>query len=201
MLTALAVVLLTCIVLLAIPLAVTFRVSWPETSRNDVRLRWAFGLVALRIDSPRSGSRSRSAAVGEKKPRRRKRRSGRSVQGKKKVLSVAGDQPFRQRAVRFAGDLWRAVRKDNVRLRARLGLGDPADTGQLWAVVGPVAGLLSAVPGAAIAIEPDFVDPTFEVDGSGRIEVVPIQVIYLMLALLLSPSVWRTVRRLRAADE
>ncbi len=102
---------------------------------------------------------------------------------------------------RFVADLWRAIRKQDVNLRIRLGLGDPADTGRLWAVVGPVAGLLANVEEASVEIEPDFMDAVFELESSGEIRLIPLQILYLVVALLLSPPVWLGVKRMRRAGE
>ena len=96
-------------------------------------------------------------------------------------------------------DFWHAVRKRHVSLHIRIGLGDPADTGQLWAVVGPVAGVLATIQEASIEIEPEFFDTTFELDGSGNIRLIPLQMIYLIVALLLSPAVWQGISKMRTA--
>jgi len=196
MLTVLAVLLLSMVVLLALPVAADFKVSWPETSQNGVRLRWAFGLVDFRLSTPRSKSRSKQA----KKPSKKRRHSKRSTQKRQQAVSVVRQREVRQRMTRFAADVWRAVRKEDVRLWVCLGLGDPADTGQLWAVVGPVAGLLSNVEGASITIEPDFTNANLELDGSGSIQVIPLQLTYLVLALLLSPTAWRAMRQMSASS-
>lgn len=82
-------------------------------------------------------------------------------------------------------------------MHLRIGLGDPADTGQLWALMGPVAGVLANCKGASFEIEPEFYEETFELDSSGRIEFVPLQILYLTIAMLLSPPVWRGIKEMR----
>ena len=94
-------------------------------------------------------------------------------------------------------DIWRAVHKQNLVLRVRIGLGDPADTGRLWALVGPVSGMLATARDASIEIEPEFIDAVFELDSSGNIRVLPLQMVYLMFGLLISPSFWHGFRHLR----
>ena len=100
--------------------------------------------------------------------------------------------------IRFFSDLWTAVRKTNVRLFIRLGLGDPADTGRLWAAVGPLNALLGGMQGVTIMMEPEFLESTFELDSSGTIHLVPLQLTYVALALLLSPAFWRGLILMRA---
>ena len=91
--------------------------------------------------------------------------------------------------------MWRSINREDLRLRARVGLGDPADTGQLWAIVGPISGMLAVSD--EVVIEPDFVDAVFEFDGSGRLSLVPLHVIATLIGLLFSPAVWRGVRASR----
>lgn len=193
MLTGVLIVLLFLIALLAIPVTLTFDVSWPKASHQDTVLNWAFGLVKLRIPA----SAPKESAAGDDRSKRKSDRSKHS-QGKSPNVSAAfGLKPFRQRIVRFLGDLWHAVQKKDLSLRVRLGLGDPADTGQLWAIVGPVAGLMANVRDAAVSIEPDFSASTFELNSAGSIRLVPLRVIFLTAGLLLSPPIWQGVIKMR----
>jgi hypothetical protein len=193
MLTGVLVFLLFLIALLAIPVTLTFQLSWPKECQQDALLKWAFGLVKVRI--PASEPKALSSAGNESK--RKTHRSGDSFGRRANILAALRSKPFRQRIVRFIGDLWLAIHKKDVSLRVRVGLGDPADTGQLWAIVGPIAGLLATVQGAAIAIEPEFLDSTFELNSAGSVRLVPLQLIYMIIALLLSPPVWRGVVKMR----
>jgi hypothetical protein len=186
--------LLLFLLMLAVPITLNFRLSWRQRFRSDVEVRWLFGLVHLRIPSPRSfrpipaGAKRPNGAGGSQRP----------YAAKRNVLAALGERRLRRRIIAFAGDLWRAVHKRDVRVRVRVGLGDPADTGLLWGVLGPVSALAAGVRGASISVEPDFVDSTFEMEGSGCIRIVPIQMTYLFAALLLSPAIWRAVRQQRS---
>ena len=193
MLTGVLVFLLFLIALLAIPVTLTFQLSWPKALQEDALLEWAFGLVKVRIPA----SEPKALSSGDDESKRKTHRARHSSGKRPNVLAAVRLKPFRRRIVRFIGDLWRAIHKKNVSLRVRVGLGDPADTGQLWAIVGPIAGLLATVQGAAIAIEPDFFDSTFELNSAGSIRLVPLQLIYMTIALLLSPSIWQGMVKMR----
>ena len=112
-------------------------------------------------------------------------------------LATLRQKSFRQRILRFGRDIWRALRKRNLYLRIRVGLGDPAETGQLWALFGPLSGLLVNIEDASIALEPEFIDAVFELDSSGKISVIPLQLLYLVLGLLCSPPFWRGMQKMR----
>lgn len=192
MLTAAAALVLLLVGLLAIPVGLEFRVTWNETFEDDVRLRWAFGLVRVRI--PLTGARNRAGGEPASEP---SARTGARTGGRA-FLRAARDRALRQRIGRFLGDLWRAARKRDLRLRVRIGLGDPADTGRLWSVLGPLDGMLASLPQLTVEVEPDFVDSTLSLNANGSVEIVPLRLACLGAALLVSPSVWRGLRLLRA---
>lgn len=192
MLTGLLIALLVVIALLAIPLELDFRFAWPDGGHNELVLVWAGGLVRARIPSERS--KPASPAADEPSAPRKPGRGG-----SRNFLAALRQRRFRQRVYRFIGNLWRSISKENMHVRARIGLGDPADTGHLWAVVGPVSGLLADVKEISVAIEPDFVDATFEIDSRGRLKIVPLQVIPISIGLLMSPAIWQGLRSMRAS--
>lgn len=183
------------VILLAMPLSLTYRFSWKETPSASFRLNWAFGLVRADVSPDLAKHEPDKPEAARKKAARR----GKS-RGKKTNFMAAIRQPsFRRRMLRFVSDVWRAIHKKNVRLLVRLGLGDPADTGQLWAVLGPISGLLARVRDIRIAVEPDFLDSTLEVDSSGTIRMIPLRMAILMIGLLFSPSVWRGILLMRTS--
>lgn len=197
MLTAALVVvalIVLLLLLLAIPISLTFAVSLKEKVQGDFELRWAFGLV--RIRNPSFASNIRAS-----KPKKRKRkqvRSDRPARPGKNFIAVIQQRSFRRRIYKYGRELWRAVRKRDINFRLRVGFDDPADTGLLWAVFGPLSVMLSNMRETVIAIEPIFHETLFEFEGRGNIRLVPLHVLYLTLGLIFSPSVWQAARRLRA---
>lgn len=189
MLIGAAAFVIILIALLAVPVSLRFRIHWRETLQEDVHLIWGFGLVRVRIPLKKV-----VAAPHEQKRVRRRARATRP-----NVLDALRDRSFRRRVMRFAGDLLRSVQKKDVRLRLRVGLDDPAETGWLWAVLGPIAGFAAMLRDISIRLEPEFLEPAFELDTSGTIRLIPIYAIGLTLLLLLSPAFWRGMRRLRRA--
>jgi hypothetical protein len=194
---ALVLILALLIALTVIPVELQFRKSWPRRRDSFVRMRWAFGLVRVQISPRRTKRRpdkdQRAAARKAARPKERPRK-------KRNVLQALRQADVRRRLIRFLGDLWRSIHKEDLRLRVRLGLGDPADTGRLWALIGPISALLQTTPGTSVVIEPEFSDSVCEADAAGDVRVVPLKVIALSVSLLLSPSIWRGFRAMRAAS-
>lgn len=104
---------------------------------------------------------------------------------------------FRQRVYRLVKGLIRATALRQLRLRMRLGLGDPADTGCLWAFVGPLNAAAQNLQNAQVRIEPEFMDAVFEFHVCGQVIVVPLQLMSLAFGFALSPAsirAWRTLK-------
>ncbi len=186
---------LLLLLLLAVPVTLNYQVSWQRQFRGKASLQWLFGLVRVQLAPPADRRPAAEAQPGgdstEAKPKR--------ARGKFNPLPALRQKPFRRRIFRFARGLWRALRKRDLYLRIRVGLGDPADTGQLWALCGPLSGLLATVEQASVELEPEFVDAVFEFDSGGKLSVIPLQLLYLALGLLCSPTFWRGMRQMRLA--
>ena len=110
------------------------------------------------------------------------------------MLSVEG---FGRRLLRLARRLLASFRIQELELKARLGLDDPADTGRLWAVVGPLSALVAGSGIARIEVEPDFTSALLTFDGRGRIRLVPLRPLSLVLVFLLSPNTIRALHAMR----
>jgi hypothetical protein len=194
MLSGIVVFLLVVIVLLAVPVTLTYRVTWQRSFQAEMTLQWLFGLVSVQLPSSSSGKTS-----SERKSVLQNKSEKSPASRKASPMAALRQKAFRQRLLKLIRDVWHAVHKQHVNLRVRVGLGDPADTGQLWAVVGPLSGMLATVQDASIEIEPEFVDSVFELDSSGNVRIIPLQLLYLAFGLLLSPTFWRGVAQMRNA--
>lgn len=195
MLTGLLAFLVVLLALLAIPVTVFFDLAWPGGRANDIRLHWGFGLVRTQLPASGSGAKrheqSNVLSPTHASPRRRAETTN--------VWAAIRQPTFRRRVLRFLGDSWTAFHKHDVWLRMRIGLEDPADTGKLWAVLGPVSGALATVRSVTAVVDPEFQRETFEVEARGRVHVIPLRLLYLVVALSLSPALWRGVRAMRTA--
>jgi hypothetical protein len=179
--------------LLAMPVTLTYQLFWKQTLSAKLRLNWAFGLVRADVSPDLAEPKPDKPEAARKKAGRRGESTGKNLD----FMAAIRRPSVRRRMLRFISDMWRAIHKKNVRLLIRMGLGDPADTGQLWAVFGPLSGLFTRVPDIRITIEPDFLDTRFEVDSSGTIRLIPLQFAILALGLLFSPPIWRGVMLMR----
>ena len=193
MLIGTVIFLLLVVILLTLPVSLTYQLSFKETLSARIRLNWAFGLVRADVSPDLEKPGSHKPESARKKAARQSRSQGR----KTNFMAAIREPSFRRRVYRFVSDVWQAIHKQNVRLLVRLGLGDPADTGRLWAILGPLSGVLTRLRDIRIAIEPDFLDSTLEVDSSGTIRMIPLRIVVIVLGLFFSPPVWRGILSMR----
>ncbi len=182
------------LLLLAVPVDLEFRLEGIEPFAGEAGVRWLFGLVRFRIPVPRPGKPTPRPEAKAKAARVRARPKARGRH--RDVLAALGQAAFRRRVYCFVGDLVRAVHLHRLRLLMRLGLGDPADTGRLWAVVGPL-NAVAQLRNAEILIEPEFVEPVLEFQADGRLRLVPLRFLILAVTFALSPPTiraWRTLK-------
>ncbi len=186
------VVLLLIMALLAVPLELRFRLSHHEVTEGDATLLWLFGLLKVNLSNAEPQPKNDPG----KKAAKRNRRNSSSLNFSRALRR----KPVRSRLVRFVRDIWHAIKREDFRLYLRTGLGDPADTGLLWAFIGPLSGMLFAAEDADITIEPDFIDSGTEFVSSGKIRLIPLQLLYLIMGLLFSPTLWCGLRTARSRE-
>lgn len=191
MLTGILLFLLIVLLLLAVPLTVTFNLLWSNGLSGQVILAWGNGLVHANIPIE-PGTQSGDSKAAKHKKKRRSSSSG-SVSFK----ALLRNKPFRERIVKYILDMWEAIGTRDVRLFMRIGLDNPADTGLLWAVLGPLSAILARSRYSEIALQPDFLQQTFALEGSGGVRIVPLRLLYLTLKLLLSPTIWSGLSQAR----
>ena len=67
----------------------------------------------------------------------------------------------------------------------------------LWAVMGPSSVALTQLRRHEVIIEPDFIEARLEVQGSGMLRLIPLQIVFMVVKLMCSPSLWQGMRQLR----
>jgi hypothetical protein len=139
----------------------------PPTARVELRL--VAGLApAIRLPL---GQRGRATDTKAQRRRPRARRRG----------------PPRETAALIRGIL-QSMRLRRLSLSGRIGLDDPAETGQLWALIVPLAHLLGG-PRRRIDLVPEFAGPCLDLEASGEIAVRPLRLIRAGAAFALANGI------------
>lgn len=181
---------LLIVLVLCIPLDLTLHMDIYGRPKARTRLVWLFGLVRKEIRR------------GEKKPREKrrvvpeKRKPGEDWGRAKTIFQILRTKGLLKRFKRLLKDIFSRLKIRDLRINLRIGLDDPADTGLLFAVIGPATSLLKSPCPHQIRLQPAFTEAVFEGDLSGVVRLQPIQLVIPLLRFALSLSTIRVLKTL-----
>lgn len=170
--------------ILWVPLDFTITIDVYEKPKIRLKLIWLFGLISKEI------------------PGARKKRAEKQKGEKGRLKLRWGDIGFILKTLRTKG-LLRNIRKlvksvfSCLRFRDmetdfRIGLGDPANTGLLFAFIGPAAAGIGAANISRISLQPSFEDnPTLEGYSHGTAMMRPIRLVLPLMRFTFSPPTAR----------
>ena len=179
-------ILFLIIFFLIIPVEIAFSLNNLEKPKSNIRVKLIFGLINLQLfpQTPKEKKQEITEAVPVRKKKRVTFR---------KFLKIAENEKFVGKLSAFIKRILKSIKLQLSKLYFRLGLDDPADTGMLWGVMGPVSGILGYYSDNKIKIEPEFQDSAFDIDGTGNITIIPLEIIFISLIFLLSPVTVKTL--------
>jgi hypothetical protein len=154
-----------------------------------MRLVWFFSLVSKEITKgKKKPEEKRKVAEGKPKPRKKKIKA-RTIF---KILRIRG---LLRQLKRLLQDILRCLKIRDLRVNFRVGLDDPADTGLLFALIGPATFFLGSSRVHEINVQPSFKDE-FILEGylHGAVRLVPIQLVIPFLRFVFSLATLRVVK-------
>ena len=184
MITA-AVVLFILFFLLIIPVEAEFKFNNLSGDEKTVRLRALFGLVSKTVYPSVKSEKQKGKESAVKK----KNKSG---PGFSKVVSVLENRKFLKKTLRTLKKLILSIKPELKLFHFRLGLSDPADTGIIWGLIGPLSGIFFGFTEKDVIIEPDFLDPSLGLNTSGSLSFIPLELLFIAFGYLFSPTVIKT---------
>lgn len=167
--------------LLAVPIELYVRASSEDTPPARLHVEWLFGW--LRTELRPSGSGPPAGRPGWLRD-----------------LVAIWNAELQEQVVALFRELRRRILLRELRVRGRIGLGDPADTGRAWAVIAPLASAAHALPNVDVRLEPDFFEAGVHGETRGRVRLVPIQLLRPLVAFGGSRPTRRAVRELRSRN-
>ena len=163
----------------------------PGRPRFRMKLVWFFGLVSKEVRKGKKKPKEEKR-VAEGKPKRRKRRiPARTIF---KILRTKG---LLRQLRRLLRDLLKRLKIRDLVADFTVGLGDPADTGLLFAFIGPATLFLGSSSSHQIRVQPSFED-----EGvckgylHGMVRLVPIQLVTPFIRFAFSLPTIRAVKRM-----
>ena len=169
---------------LCIPLNLTVHADVHGRPRFRLRFSWLFGMVSGEISREKE-----KPAREERVTKGRKKRWPPDIRNIFSLLKSRGAWPWLKRLLK---DIFACFRLSDLVADFRVGLGDPADTGLLFACLGPATAFLGSSRWHRIRLEPSFGgEAIFEGFSQGRARLQPIQLVPVLLKSALSPTAFR----------
>jgi hypothetical protein len=179
------------ILVLSVPLDLGLHVDIHGKPKLRMMLVWLFGLVSKEIEGKKKKSEEKKRAVEGKRRRREKKRRDIGV-----IFRVLRTKGLLSQVKRLLTDILRRPRIRKLEADLRIGLDNPADTGFLFALIGPATLFLSSSSPHRIMVQPSFDEAVFEGYLYGMIRLQPVQLIPPFLRLLFSLATIRVLKML-----
>jgi hypothetical protein len=112
----------------------------------------------------------------------------------RRALAMARSDGFSRRVLCLLRDLLGRVQVRRLDLDLRLGFDDPADTGRLWGIIGPVSAVLALPHAARVSVTPVFTEPLLYLDAHAEARIVPAALLLALLGFVFSPITFRAAR-------
>ncbi len=174
--------------LLAVPVDMAIEGRFGASNRLDVKLVWLFGAVRVRARKPPARPEVVPVVPGAVPLPERLRRM-------RLVLRLLRTRGLLRQLARLFRGIMRSVRVRDVRVDVSVGLGDPADTGMLFALIGPFTPLLQAYSRYPITLQPALTDEAaLQGYGRGTIRLQPIRLAGPFFGFIFSAPAFRALK-------
>jgi hypothetical protein len=184
------------ILVLCVPLGITLRLDVYGRPKLRLKLTWLFGLVGKEVSKgkkkPGKEKPEEKKAMVEGRPKT-KRRKGEA----KLIFNLLRTKGLPRKIINLVTGIFRPLKIRDFGADFRIGLDNPADTGLLFAAIGPAFLLLNSTFPHRIRMQPSFADEAvFEGYLHGTLRLRPIQLIIPVLGLVFSPPAFRVIKTL-----
>ena len=197
-------VLLSVLLLLAIPVTISFSVVRREAFSGRITIGWLFGLLQFTPSKPSGTGRTekkRRPAADRAQPDDSpgKTPSAAPRTATKRFMALLKSKGFMRGVLKCTRGMATRVRFVSLRIAGRFGLGNPYDTGRLWGYICAFTGFLHGADRVRLLVEPEFDETILEFDGEGELRVVPVTLFWPAARFVLSPATlraaWTAARR------
>ena len=181
-------VLVLLILFLVVPVDMALRVDVHGRPKFQFRYSWLFGLINNEV----SGGKKKSTGKGKvvEGSRKVKKKSW----GIGSVFKIIRSKGLVRKIKNLLKDIFNNFKVRDLAVDFRIGLDNPADTGLLFAFIGPAVLFLNQRFPHRIVVEPSFEEAVFEGYSYGKVKMRPVRLIVPFLKFFLSLAVLRTIK-------
>jgi len=169
------------LLVLSVPLDLAFHLDVHGRTRFSLKMVWLFGLVGKEL-----GRRKKKA-----KPKKDKEKKG----GARKALKILRTKGLLRQIKILVTDVFNSLSIRQLRANFRIGLDNPADTGLLFAVIGPTFVFFNSPNKYSINIRPSFEDEAIlEGHMQAVVRLLPIRLVIPLLKFVFSLPTLRFIK-------
>ncbi len=174
--------------ILCVPLDIAFRVDTHGKPKLRMTLTWFFGLVSKEmIKEKKSEPKEKMAEVKRLAEKKRKRVGV--------ILKMLRTKGLARRFLRLLKDVLSCSEITDFIVDLKVGLGDPAETGLLFGLVGPVTLFVRRSSRRQIIVQPVFDgEPVFECYSYVGVRLWPIRLVFPSARFVLSLGALKAVK-------
>jgi len=169
-----------------VPVDVVLHMDVYGRPKFRMRLVWLFGLVSKEI---RKGKKKPEEKAAEAKPKPRRRRIRART-----IFEILRTKGLLGQFKRLLKDVFGCLKVRDLVANFRVGLDDPADTGLLFAIVGPTILLLNSSFPHQIRVQPSFDKAVLEGYSYGTVGLWPIRLVTPLLRFAFSLATIRVLK-------
>ena len=187
--------------LLSVPFDLTCSLAKEERFQGRARIGWLFGLVGKDLTdghkrTEEEAERKEDEDKQEERPRRQQRgrqRAKRRWGRPRQFIAMARTRGVISHTLKLVQRLMRATKIRELELDLVFGLGEPAETGQLYGVVRPAAIYVESITPLNISVEPDFQKAILRGSFNASIRIYPIRIIPPLILFVFSLTTLRVL--------
>ena len=177
---------------LCVPLDIESRLDVYGRPKIRMRLVWLFGLVSKEVGKGKKQPAEKKRVVTEAEPKRKRKRLRAEA-----IFKIMRTKGLLKQFKNLLRDILSRLKIRDLAVDFRVGLDDPADTGLLFALIGPATFFLDSSRFHQIRVEPSFGDEAVcEGYLHGAVRLRPVQLVVPFLSFVFSLATIRVVKML-----
>jgi hypothetical protein len=175
------------ILLLSIPLDAVLHLDIYGKPKLKARLVWLFSLVSKEVSKDKKPKEKRKEVKA--KPGRKKK----GIKAKT-VIEILQTKGLLRNLIGLISDILRCPRIKELEVDFVVGLNDPADTGLLFAFIGPATVFFNHLFHHMIRIQPSFDEAVLEGYSSVTVRLQPVQLVPAIIRFVFSFATIRAIK-------
>jgi hypothetical protein len=190
--------LLFILLVLSVPVDFRLSIDIHGSLRFSLRITWLFRLISWDLWKEKKGTETLPEPIPLEKQPEKKGGWGRIRPDSRSILSIFRTKGLLKQFIRLLKGIMRCLKFRDVKVDLNIGLTNPADTGQLFAIAMPVSLFLQSYA-QEIKLQPSFTGPGIYGTACGTARIQPIRLTVPLANFVFSRPILKTAKILVTA--